>query len=438
MFFDFFTVELDESSSIKKLLLRFKFSGIARPTILGYINGIFVGKSEKVKDGAIIISETEHPEFLLQGAYLEAFLTNTQTDQQLRSETVRCFVFHKADSRNGWNPPPITYISDSEYSKSMILPPVAQAKGKLYHFKYLGTRHPFILMSSPKGREYPLRKSEIFLHPSETLEDIFESTIEGTWKFQLNHTNQCVSVVSDGVSWLVVNNYEGTFTSIGKGMLPQNTLVEQTKSHFLNYYWNNDASNNILLSDLRQNSLKFLHVHRFLPDTGILNIYAPQGVSIEGKDISGNEHAYLSICLSNKALLSNTCSFVLSFFNKKIYILAQYDGAGFNISEYPESARSLESSLTISSNETVFRIPSLPPDKLVTKFFLVKHTSEGTFKVAAAKPNETSIYTPKNGLRDCIIYSKSLNRYCFWILVYVDNQLGGQTTAIIMNKYNGQ
>lgn len=438
MFFDFFKVELDESESIKKLILRFKFSGIAKPVIRGYINGVFVGTSEKVKDGGILVSERDFPEFLLQGAYLQAYLVNTQTDQELRTETIRCFVFHKADSRNGWNPAPITYISDSEFSKSMILPPVAQAKGKLYHFKYLGTRRPFILMSSLKGREYPLRKSEIFPHPSETLEDIFESTIEGTWKFQLNHTNQCVSVVSDGTSWLVVNNYEGTFTSIGKGPLPQNAVIEQTKSHFLNYYWNNDASNNILLSDLRQNSLKFLHVHRFLPDTGILNIFGPQGVSIEGKDISGNEHSYFSICLSNKAILSNTCSFILSYFNKKLYILAQYDGAGFSIAEYPDQTRQLESSFTISTVDTIFKIPSLPPNKEETKFFLIKHTSEGTFSLAAANPNETSIYTPKNGLRDCITYSKSLQRYCFWILVYVDKQLGGQTTAVIMNKYTGQ
>jgi hypothetical protein len=438
MFFDFFTVELDESCSVKKLLLRFQFSGIAKPMIHGYINGVFVGTSEKVKQGAIVVSEAEHPEFLLQGAYLQASLQNTQTDQELWSETKTFFVFHKADSRNGWNPQPITYISDSEFSKSMILPPVATAKGKLYHFKYLGTRRPFILMSSLTNREYPLRNSEIYYHPSETLEDIFESTIEGTWKFQLSHTNQCVSVVSDGLSWLVVNNYEGTFTSIGKGVLPQNTVVEQTKSHFLNYYWNNDASNNILLSDLRQNSLKFLHVHRFLPDTGILNIYAPQDVRIEGKDISGNEHTYLSICLSNKALLSSTCSFILSSFNKKLYILSQYDGQGFHIADYPESARSLETSLTISHAETVFKIPSLPPNKQETKFFLIKHTSEGTFTLAAANPSETSLYTPKNGLRDCITYTKSLHRYCFWILVYVDNQLGGQTTAVIMNKYTGE
>jgi len=437
MFFDFFNVELDESESIKKLLLKFQFSGIAKPVLKAYINGIYVGQSEKIKQGAISVSEAEFPQFLVQGAYLQVYLTNTQTDREIQSETLRFFVFHKADSKNGWNPQPITYISDSEFNKSMILPPVASAKGKLYHFKYLGTQRPFILMSSLKGREYPLKKSEIFYHESENLEEIFESTIEGTWKFQLTHTNQCVSVVSDGTSWLVVNNYEGTFTSIAKGFLPDSVAVEKTKSHFLNYYWNNDASNNIVLTDLRQNSLKFLHVHRFLPDTGILNIYAPPGVSIESKDVSGNERAYLSICLSNKALLSNTCSFILSFFNNHLFILTQYDGAGFSITEYPNSVQALEKTLTITENESTFKIPELPPNKQETKFFLIKNTSKGTFTLAAGKPNETSIYTPKNGLRDCIRYTKSLNRYCFWILVYYDVQLG-QTTAVVMNKYNGQ
>ena len=437
MFFDFFNVELDESESIKKLLLKFQFSGIAKPVLKAYINGIYVGQSEKIKQGAISVSEAEFPQFLVQGAYLQVYLTNTQTDREIQSETLRFFVFHKADSKNGWNPQPITYISDSEFNKSMILPPVASAKGKLYHFKYLGTQRPFILMSSLKGREYPLKKSEIFYHESENLEEIFESTIEGTWKFQLTHTNQCVSVVSDGTSWLVVNNYEGTFTSIAKGFLPHSVVLEKTKSHFLNYYWNNDASNNIVLTDLRQNSLKFLHVHRFLPDTGILNIYAPPGVSIESKDVSGNERAYLSICLSNKALLSNTCSFILSFFNNHLFILTQYDGAGFSITEYPNSVQALEKTLTITENESTFKIPQLPPNKQETKFFLIKNTSKGTFTLAAGKPNETSIYTPKNGLRDCIRYTKSLNRYCFWILVYYDVQLG-QTTAVVMNKYNGQ
>ncbi len=437
MFFDFFKIELDESESIKKLLLKFQFSGIAKPVLKAYINGIYVGQSERIKQGAISVSEAEFPQFLVQGAYLQVYLTNTQTDREIQSETLRFFVFHKADSKNGWNPQPITYISDSEFNKSMILPPVASAKGKLYHFKYLGTQRPFILMSSLKGREYPLKKSEIFYHESENLEEIFESTIEGTWKFQLTHTNQCVSVVSDGSSWLVVNNYEGTFTSIAKGLLPQNLVVEKNKSHFLNYYWNNDASNNIVLTDLRQNSLKFLHVHRFLPDTGILNIYAPPGVSIESKDVSGNERAYLSICLSNKALLSNTSSFILSYFNNRLYILTQYDGAGFSIADYPNSLQALEKTLTITENESTFKIPQLPPNKQETKFFLIKNTSRGTFTLAAGNPNETSIYTPKNGLRDCIAYTKSLNRYCFWILVYCDIQLG-QTTAVVMNKYNGQ
>jgi hypothetical protein len=437
MFFDFFKVELDESESIKKLLLKFQFSGIAKPVLKAFINGIYVGQSEKLKQGAISVSEAEFPQFLLQGAYLQVYLLNTQTDKEIQSETLRFFVFHKADSKNGWNPQPITYISDSEFNKSMILPPVAIAKGKLYHFKYLGSQRPFILMSSLKSREYPLKKSEILYHENENLEEIFESTIEGTWKFQLTHTNQCVSVVSDGTSWLVVNNYEGTFTSISKGSLPDSAVVEKTKSHFLNYYWNNDASNNIVLTDLRQNSLKFLHVHRFLPDTGILNIYAPQGVSIESKDVSGNERAYLSICLSNKALLSNTSSFILSFFNNRLFILTQYDGAGFSIADYPTNVLALEKTLTITENENIFKIPQLPPNKQETKFFLIKNNSKGTFTLAASNPNETSIYTPKNGLRDCIAYTKSLNRYCFWILVYYDVQLD-QTTAVVMNKYNGQ
>ena len=437
MFFDFFKVELDESETVKKLLLQFRFSGIAKPVLKAYINGIYVGQSEKQKQGAIPVSEKEFPQFLMQGTYLQVYLTNTQTDQELKSETLRFFVFHKADSKNGWNPPPITYVSDSDFNKSMILPPVASAKGKLYHFKYLGTQRPFILMSSLKGREYPLKKSEIFYHENENLEEIFESTIEGTWKFQLTHTNQCVSLVSDGISWLVVNNYEGTFTSISKGALPESIVIEKTKSHFLNYYWNNDASNNIVLTDLRENSLKFLHVHRFLPDTGILNIYAPAGVSIESKDVSGNEQAYLSICLSNKALLSNTCSFILSFFKNRLYILTQYDGAGFSIADYPDSPQALEKSLTIAEKESTFKIPELPANKQETKFFLIKNTTEGKFTLGASTPNETSIYTPKNGLRDCITYTKSLSRYCFWILVYYDIQLE-QTTAVVMNKYTGQ
>lgn len=438
MFFNSFKPEIDDSDRIKKLILRFDFSGVARPTINAFINGVFVGSSEKRKVGEIIVSEVDFPEFLAQGVYLQVYLNNTQTHQELRSETLSFFVIHKADSKNGWNPAPITYISDSDYNKSMILPPVQASKGKLFHFKYMGTKRPFILMSSLKDREYPLKQSEVLFHPQDSLSDVFESTIEGTWKFSLSHPNQCVSLVSDGTKWLVVNNYEGTFTSIGKGPLPANIVHEKTKSHFLNYYWNNDASNNILISDLRQNSLKFVHVHRFLPDTGILNLYLPQGVCLEKKDISGNEYAYLSLSLSNKALLSNTASFILSYFNNRVHILAYYDGAGFTIADYPEIASDLQTSLTITGTETVFRLPELPTEKQETKFFLIKQTSEGTFTVAAAHPNETSLYTPKNGLRDCITYTKPLKNYCFWILAYRDLALGGQTTAIIMNKYNGE
>jgi len=438
MFYDLFRAELDDSDGIKKLYLRFEFSGIAKPILQAFINGIHVGSSDKKKSGAIVISELEYPEFLSQGSFLQVYLSNRQTDQEIRSETLSFFVIHKSDSKNGWSPQPITYISDSEFNKSMILPPVATAKGKLYHFKYLGTKRPFVLLSSLKNREYPIRKSELVFHPRENLEDIFESTIEGTWKFELTHPNQCVSVVSDGTAWLVVNNYEGIFTSIGKGQLPSSLVTEKGNSHFLNYYWNNDASNNIVLSDLRENSLKFLHVHRFLPDTGILRIYAPQGVSLETKDVSGDDHSFLSISLSNKAIMSNTASFVLSYFNKRIYILAYSDGAGFTIAEYPSVAQELESSLTISHQEYIFKLPTLPAEKTGTKFFLIKHTSRGTFTLAAGKEGETSLYTPKNGLRDCITYTRSLNRFCFWILVYKDQQLGGQTTAIVMNKYTGE
>jgi hypothetical protein len=438
MFFDLFKAEIDDTGSIKKLLLRFEFFGVARPTINAYVNGMYVCSSELKNNGTIVISESDYPELLKQGTFLQAYLTNTQTHQEHRSETLSFFIIYKADSRNGWNPQPITYISDSDYNKSMILPPVASAKGKLYHFKYLGTKRPFVLMSSLKDRAYPLKQSELIFAEKETMEDLFESTIEGTWKYQLSYQNQCVSVVSDGLSWLVVNNYEGTFTSIGAGVLPPAAVYEKTKSHFLNYYWNNDASNNIVLSDLRQNSLKFLHVHRFLPDTGILKIYAPPEVGIETTDVSGETRAYLSISLSNKAILSNTASFILSYFNKRLYILAHYDGAGFSIADYPttSSSVSLESSLTIAGNNSMFRLPQISEEKQETKFYIIKNKSQGKFILAAAKEGEASIYTPKNGLRDCITYTKPLNKFCFWVLVYYDHQLGGQTTAILMNKYN--
>jgi hypothetical protein len=85
MFFDFFNVELDESESIKKLLLKFQFSGIAKPVLKAYINGIYVGQSEKIKQGAISVSEAEFPQFLVQGAYLQVYLTNTQTDREIQS-----------------------------------------------------------------------------------------------------------------------------------------------------------------------------------------------------------------------------------------------------------------------------------------------------------------------------------------------------------------
>lgn len=437
MFFDFFKPELDDTDGIRKLLLRFTFSGHAKPIINAFVNGIFVAASQKVKNGAIILTETEFPHLLKQGAFLQVYLNNTQMDREHRTETLSFFIIHKADAQNGWNPRPITYISDGDANKSMILPPVAEAKGKLFHFKYLGTKRPFVLMSALKGKDYPLKQSELIFQAEESYADLFESAIEGTWKFELSHPNQCVSVVSDGESWLVVNNYEGIFTSIGKGQVPQGAMYEKTKSHFLNYYWNNDASNNIVLSDLRQNSLKFLHVHRFLPNTGILKIYAPPGTNLETTDILGSEQAYLSISLSNKALLSNTASFILSYFNNRLYILAYFDGAGFSIADYPsEGLTPLESSLTIATNQSFFRLPRITQEKQETKFFIIKNKSEGKFFLSANEPGETSIYTPKNGLRDCITYTKPLNKFCFWVLVYYDHQLEGQATAIIMNKYN--
>jgi hypothetical protein len=436
MFFDLFKCELDDTGPVKKLLLRFEFFGVAKPTIKAYVNGIHIASSQGKNNSAIVLSETEFPEFLKQGTYLKVYLSNTQTDHEIRSETHSFFVISKADSKNGWNPQPITYISDSDFNKSMILPPVATSKGKIYHFKYFGTKRPFVLMSALKNRPYPLKSSELIYTDNDVLADLFESTIEGTWKFEVSLPNQCVSVVSDGISWLVVNNYEGIFTSIGAGPLPANPVIEQTKSHFLNYYWTNDGSNNLVLSDLRQNSLKFLHVHRFLSDTGILKIYAPTDVSIEGTDSTGETRAFLSLSLSNKARLSNTASFILSYFNKRIYILSYYDGEGFTIGEYPKGPMMpLLASLTIAGNDSCFQLPGLATEKQETKFFIIKNKSQGKFLLAATEPGETSLYTPKNGLRDCITYTKPLKQFCFWILVYQDQQLGGQTTAIVFNKY---
>jgi hypothetical protein len=95
----------------------------------------------------------------------------------------------------------------------------------------------------------------------------------------------------------------------------------------------------------------------------------------------------------------------------------------------------LDSSLTIANNTSLFRLPKLQADKQETKFYIIKNKSEGKFVLAANEAGETSIYTPKNGLRDCITYTRPLNKFCFWILYYYDQQLGGQTTAVIMNKY---
>lgn len=437
MFFNSFTIQLDDSTPNKKILFCFDFTGVAKPTIQAYVNGIYAGCSQKVKNGAVIIEESEYPQYFTQGAFLEVYLTNTQTHQEIRSETRSFFVVWKSATTDGWNPSPITYVTDSNTNKSMMLPPVAKSKGKMYHFKYFGTKRPFILMSSLKDRPYPLERSEVFLCAKESYEELFESTIEGTWKYILQHEYQSVSVVSDGKSWLVVNNYEGTFPSIGKGAMPANHMVEKEKSHFLNYYWTNDLSNNIVVTDLRENALKFIHVHRFLPDTGILRIWGPEGVGIEGVECSGTERAYLSISLSNRLLMTNTCSLILSYFKKKLCILAYYDGAGFRPEEYIEGKDSIriDSSLTIATDGSRFKLPGLASSKQETKFYLIKAKTEGVFTIAAAEEGQMNLYTPKNGLRDCISYSKPLKKFCFWILMYVDRQMGGQTTAIVMNKY---
>jgi hypothetical protein len=346
------------------------------------------------------------------------------------------------------SPTEITYINSSGYT-SVILPPVASYVGKVLHFKCtFATASGTAFRIVPYCPGYVQGNSTALIQLA--LTSIVDATIDGLDSITLTTSMYCVSIVSNGTSWFIVNSYtppypvyygsppvfSGNEISYTYGDATQsiNTTTETTNNQviFLNHTSIIGTGYRFVILWPTAPTVNFIK-HIIIRNTTGQTIFIalPAHCNLEGVS---PEHGGANTWSSFINPPSYSC-FTLSYTVSGGFFVMGYVNYGnlTGISSYPGSSTAITNKITLTSQTSQnYALSSVCPNTTAATVQIVKYSNYTSQANVIAVPNGSSSMivgtdADKKGLQMTTGIYK-----CAWIATYYN---GSSYTSIPILYY---
>lgn len=310
-------------------LFSYKYTtGLENFTINASINNTSVGSLSDQTIGTFNITRASYPVLFSQGVSLVAQLTCPEDD--VESTPLYGIFLNANDSRNiylGSNPTYITYFTNTNSNKSVILPPKNQTNNQTFAFKYLETQSNAYIVSYINNISYPILNNT-YIPTDSTFSGyydyIFNSGDGNYGRIELTPAanNACLSYITNTEAWILNNVYLpnpdiNIFSTAPIG----NIVTDSSNSAVLYYRCTNATSNIIQLATIPENQRKYVYIQNN-SGAGNLSSIITTSYGIEGS-LSTNiwigipENESRAISFIRKNIDSQEKLFIYSYYNVK-------------------------------------------------------------------------------------------------------------------------
>lgn len=342
----------------------------------------------------------------------------------------------------------ITYINSSGYT-SVILPPVASYVGKVLHFKCtFATASGTAFRIVPYCPGYVQGNSTALIQLA--LNSIVETTIDGLDSITLTTSMYCISLVSNGTSWFIINSYtppypvyygsppvfSGNEISYTYGDVTQstNTTTETTNNQviFLNHTSTIGTGYRYVVLWPTAPTVNFIKHIIIRNTTGQATIIAlPAHCNLEGVS---PEHGGANTWSSYINPPSYSC-FTLSYTVSGGFFVMGYVNYGnlTGISSYPGSSTAITNKITLTSQTSQnYALSSVCPNTNAATVQIVKYTNYTSQANVIAVPNGSSSMVVGTDVNKLGLQMTSGVYKCAWIATYYN---GSSYTSVPIIYY---
>jgi len=403
-----------------------------------YINGQQVGFTTSASSAntvSLTINSSAYPVYFSQQLTCNHTVAMINTIYNITVSTNFQRPISATDVNFGQSSPTeITYINTAGYT-SVILPPVASYVGKVLHFKCtFATASGTAFRIVPYCPGYIQGNSSVLIPLA--LNSVLDATIDGLDSITLTTSMYCVSIVSNGINWFIVNSYtppyptyygspptfggnEISFT-FGDATQSSNKTTETTNNQviFLNHTATIGTGYRYVVLWPTTPTVNFIK-HIVIRNTTAQAIFIalPAHCYLEGVS---PEHGGANTWSSFIAPPSYSC-FTLSYTVAGGFFVMGYVNYGnlTGISSYPGSTTPITKKLTLTSQTSQnYALSSVFPNTNAATVQIVKYSNFTSQANVIAVPNGSSSMivgtdTNKKGLQMTTGLYK-----CAWIATY--------------------
>jgi hypothetical protein len=398
-----------------------------------------------------------YPQFFSQGFNGNARIFNSFSGARppVNTATVNYFLIQAADDTTlllpSTNASDVTFITAGVASKSVMLPPASCNAGKVLHFKYynLETSNTRVTITPNIPGLTPTTPSYV------TFSTPYTSMIDGSANSLVNfgvtacntmQSNAALSLLCDGMNWYTINQYKGDLVRSLASPVPDYTAYEPYGNQVS--FYDMKEKYLIQLADFGDCFLKFLVIRNSSATDKFVQIYTPSTSAITvGAEGYLNYQNYYALPNSNQIKVNETYSFMFSYIPstnyQSIYCLgyANLTSTLQASSDYSLTAKSMASTICMSSNFSTFQTISSVKTSNFGNLYIYKNTNVSTSSFFIQTPTSNSSFFllgSTNYTTNTIRNTNTKDRQsAFWVFTtYSTNTLHTINIPVMYYTYN--